>query len=350
MKLRMIVKGIMSAILMTSAWASLANDTTNSFFDLMYQEDVIKVTLSTNIDFLKSNRNNNTYLDGMMSFDDVNGIAQNWKVEVKPRGKYRRMNCADIPPLKIKLKKKSLHAAGLAEFNDMKLVTQCVTENALAAEYLKKEFLAYKLYNQLSSNSYRVQLLRITYIDVISGKKDKQWGFLIEDTAEMRSRIEAENCEKCYHKPAQAFDGIELKTTALFQYMIGNSDWSLKTARNVKIVKKEGRLIAIPYDFDFSGLVNANYAIPNPNYELNSIQERIYLGFPEDIHNMELTINQFVQEKENLKEIVKRMKALGPIARTEVIQYINDFYKNIDHIKVAKTLMAVGTVDDLKQR
>ncbi len=321
-------------------FAAKANDTLyqKSIFDVMNFQEVLKVTLEADFASLDTNRRNPDAYKATLSFVDAQAIEQKWAVQLKARGNFRRLKC-EMVPLKIEFKKKELKAAGLAKFDDMKLVTHCVTDKRTAKALLQKEYLAYKLYNGLTENSFRVQLLKITYKDVKSGKKSKHWAFLIEDTAQLKSRIGAvKTCDNCLNLPRDTFQSTQLKIAAVFQYMIGNSDWDLKVGRNVKYVLKKEKIIAIPYDFDFSGLVNAPYAIPNPNYNIPDIKSRIFLGFPEDIEQLKGIFSYFKTKRADLLKIVENFKPLPFATRLEIASYLDDFYNNLEKLAIGEKM------------
>jgi len=115
----------------------------------------------------------------------------------------------------------------------MKLVTQCIEDEALAKKLLLKEYLAYKLFNQLTDKSFRVQLLKINFIDSHTEEQKVQYGFLIEDTAEFRNRLGATKVDKIYNIQPELLDREQFKIVALFQYMIGNIDYDLSSGRNI---------------------------------------------------------------------------------------------------------------------
>ena len=66
--------------------------------------------------------------------------------------------------------------------------------------------------------------------------------------------------------------------------MIGNTDWTVPVFHNNVLIISQGNLqglgsgIAVPYDFDYSGLVDANYAVPSDQLNLPSVLDRRYLG------------------------------------------------------------------------
>ncbi|MEM1219925.1 MAG: hypothetical protein AAGH79_13485, partial [Bacteroidota bacterium] len=270
---------LVGGLFQISAFAETGEAVEEGIFDLMEVAKPLDLTLTTDLEILRNDRFFDGSTQGSLEFVDKYGNRQLWPIKVKLRGNFRRMHCADIPPLKIKFKKADLEEAGLAPFNDFKLVTQCVANEQQARDYIKREYLAYKMYNEVTEKSFRVQLLRITFVDTRTNMKFHQLAFVIEDTAQMRARLGAKKVKEIYNIPQERFDQEELRKVAVFQYAIGNSDWSLQTSRNLKMIEIEDKVYAIPYDFDFSGLVNASYASANSSWEMKTVRERIYMGF-----------------------------------------------------------------------
>jgi len=299
-----------------------------SIFDVLSHKEVLEFTLETNVNDLKTNRKTEEYQTGFIRFSDADKIEQAWKVKVRPRGKFRRRNCA-MPPLKLKFKKAELATAGLAEFNDLKLVTHCSESKLEAKEWLAKEYIAYKLYNELTPNSFRVQMVKITYLDVPTGKKTKNWGFLIEDKKQVASRMGA-TIHKNDRFNIENVDVEHEKLMTVYQYLIGNEDWDMAMVRNLKLMNKNGKLIPVPYDFDFSGLVNTNYAIPNTNYGLASITDRYYLGTIQPDNDISATLKFFKSKQKNLVKTIRNFKTLNFEGRATTTDYVQSFYQNLD--------------------
>jgi hypothetical protein len=309
-----------------------------SIFDLMYYRDVLQVELETDVENLKNNRRFDGYQAASLTFKDANNEARHWDLKVRIRGNFRRLNCSEMPPLKLNFKKSSLAEAGLAKFDDLKLVTHCIEDRQAAYDLLLREYLAYKMYNELTDNSFRVQLLRITYKDSNTGKKMKQWGFVIEDSAQFKARTNSINCESCINAGLHAFDADNAKLVGIYQYLIGNSDWDIHIGRNVKFYKQDGKVIAVPYDFDFSGLVNAPYAVANPNYEIKFVRDRIYLGFEQLLGQMHSTLFYIEGKRKNLLSVVNRFRQLPLDSRTDMIDYLVSYLNRLEDIQVAKRL------------
>jgi len=307
-----------------------------SIFDVMNHKEVLSVTLEADFAAIDSSRRSNDSHKAVLTFEDEQGIDQTWNVKLKNRGNFRRIKC-EMAPLKINFKKKDLKAAGLAKYDDMKLVTHCASSKLEAKALLQKEYLAYKLYNEITDYSFRVQLLKISYVDINTGKKTKHWAFLIEDTAELKNRIEATaKVEKYLNLPRDTFHDGVLKIASIFQYMIGNADWDLSAGRNLKFFIKNDKVILIPYDFDFSGLVDASYAIPNPNFGIASVKDRIFLGFKEDAAHLRSILAFYKTKKVALLDTVNKFSTLDMNKRQEIIYYLDSFYTNMSDIVIAE--------------
>ncbi|MEM1121144.1 MAG: hypothetical protein AAGJ18_11900 [Bacteroidota bacterium] len=345
LKIRKCLKAILTGCL--TVFAFVAATAQESIFDVMNHKEVLSVTLEADFAALDSARRSAEEYKAVLTFEDETGTAQKWNVKLETRGNYRRLKC-EMVPLKINFKKKDLKAAGLKKYDDMKLVTHCVSSKGEAKALLQKEYLAYKLYNEITEYSYRVQLLKINYVDVNSGKKTKHWAFLIEDTAELKDRIGAtEKVEQYLNLPRDTFHDGLLKITSVYQYLIGNSDWDLQMGRNLKYFIKDDKVILIPYDFDFSGLVNASYAIPNPNYGIPTVKTRIFLGFPEDATKLKGTLSYFKTKREKLYEVVNAFRVLDESGREDVLFYLNGFYENLNDIVLAQKVPAAVDPADL---
>ena len=78
-------------------------------------------------------------------------------------------------------------------------------------------------------------------------------------------------------------DPYVMDRLAIFNYMVSNWDWSIAGQHNVEVIKpvnnnSAGLGKAIPYDFDLTGVVNAEYAVPPPSLGIKDIRERLFLG------------------------------------------------------------------------
>ncbi len=316
------------------AKANNGNTAPESLLDLMSFQEILEVNLETDLVQLMQDRRSKEEIKGKLSFTDNNGRFWSWKLKVGLRGNYRRLNCDGTPPLKLNFKKGELAEAGLSKFDDMKLVTQCVEDENLAKRLLLKEYLAYKLYNQLTDKSLRVQLLKINFIDNNTGDQKVQYGFVIEDTAEFRNRTGAIKMDKLYNVQPEYLDREQFKILALFQYMIGNIDYDLASARNIKMVEIDNQIVTVPYDFDFSEMVKAPYRTGSKRLDVIKQGDRAFLGFPEDLENLEETVELFENNRKALLKIISNFKILEKAERIFIKKYLDTFYDSITAIKL----------------
>jgi len=309
-------------------------NTPESLLDLMSYQEILEVNLTTDFTHLTKDRRSKEEVKGNFSFSDNNGRIWSWKLKVSLRGNYRRINCTGMPPLKLNFKKGELEEAGLSKFDDMKLVTQCIEDENLAKKLLLKEYLAYKLYNQLTDKSLRVQLLKINFIDSNTGDEKTQYGFVIEDTAEFRNRIGATKMDKMYNIQPELLDRDQFKIVALFQYMIGNIDYNLTSGRNLKMLQMNDKVITVPYDFDFSEMVKAPYRTGSKILDVIRQGDRAFLGFPEDVEALEETVLLFKNNRKALLNIVSNFTILNKEERAFVKDYIKGFFNSIAEVKL----------------
>lgn len=297
----------------------------NSAFNQMNFAEILDVTIKADISAIKENRNKATYFKGTLEFEDAAGLPVVHEIEMRARGKFRRMRC-DFPPIKVKFEEKGLESKGLKNFQNLKLVTHC-DDRAHSEQSILKEYQAYKLYSQLSAYSFRVQLLRIHYIDE-GGDDFTRYGFFIESYKELSDRLEVEKV-KVLNISKDQVNKEHLDLVSVYQFMIGNSDWNIIILKNVKLVKPKhsDKVIPVPYDFDFSGLVNAHYAIPCPDYPISSVRDRIYLGSDCKDKSLLPTLEKIEAKKLGLLDTCETFKLMKKGHRKAMTRYLNNFYK-----------------------
>jgi len=137
----------------------------------------------------------------------------------------------------------------------------------------------------MSPQSYRVRLLRVRYEDT-DGKQPRlhepQFGFVIESDEGLARRLKG-RVEKTEAVRFSELDAEQAAAVSLFQYAIGNNDWSFVTAENddtcchnVDLLRVDGRLFPVPYDFDLAAMTRANYRMRN---RMNVSTRREYSGY-----------------------------------------------------------------------
>lgn len=299
-------------------------DEPNSLFDRLVDSQVRDVRLTLDMAAIQANRRTENKLDATFFDGDIT-----YPIDVSVRGRFRRITC-EVPPLMLQFKKDMLRSEGLNTHNDLKLVTLCKNSNA-GIEALMREQLAYELHALITGNSFRTQLLRVTYVDTQTGTEDTQYAILIEDEDQMAERLGGKECKDCFNLPAESFVPGSVATAHLFQYMIGNTDYSIVMDRNVKIVSlPNGQHIPVAYDFDFSGLVDAPYARPNVNVGQTDVQQRVWMGSHYTEAELQTAIDTFNEKEGAVYILVENSTYLDAKTKREAKNYLKGFYRDIN--------------------
>lgn len=298
---------------------------------------ITQVTLTTDVDSLADNKFRDFEIPSTFSYH-ANGKEVTWNVKISPRGKSRKMIC-DMPPFLLNFSKDELKKEGLKTKHDkLKLVNYC-KDGKKYQYYLLREYLIYKMYNIITENSFNVKLVNVNYVDAQNDiKPESQYSFLIEDTDELADRLKAKE-ENKFGMSADSCNSFDYNVLCLFQYMIGNTDWNLALSHNTKFIKKKKseKLIPVPYDFDYSGLVNADYSVPNPDYFQYDVRHRIYIGeYPPD-EEMEKVIQLFKDKKKEIYALINDFELLDKGWRKDMIHYLDKFYKYLNNPKRLKS-------------
>ncbi|MBK9016939.1 MAG: hypothetical protein IPM82_24355 [Saprospiraceae bacterium] len=162
-------------LIATSAILLAQSSDKQSVFELFQTEDYLSITLESDFQNLKKNKNTDDYQPAVLSYQDKDGSTVRWEIEIKPRGKMRRMVCT-MPPLKLKFQKAAIKEQGLEKYRTLEMVEIC-QQGKDYEQYLLREYVAYKLYNMLTDQSFRVQLVKIDF--KILHQKVRRWTDLL---------------------------------------------------------------------------------------------------------------------------------------------------------------------------
>ena len=262
---------------------------------------------------------------------DGRGIA----IDVRVRGNSRIQFC-EFPPLRLSFD--ATAAGSIFEGQDkLKLVTHCRHRNDRAENNVLDEYAAYRVFNALTPRSYRVRLARIHYEDTtgeLDEREKRYYGFLIESDVELAQRMagEAAHVEGATYT---RLDAVQVARMFVFQFLIGNLDYSLVTAENdefcchnVDLFRADNRLYPVPYDFDLSGLVNPAYAKPNRDFGQRRVTQRRYVGYcSSDIATVAEALDYVTGLRDEILAVVASVPALGKRYADSRQRYIEDFFE-----------------------
>jgi hypothetical protein len=308
---------------------------------LFFAEDKpAEFTLSTDFKKILSERKKGVYQPGTatLHLSETDSITDS--IRLYARGEFRRKEC-NMPGLMLNFKNSP--EGKLSPLKKMKLVCGC-TSNEYGEQLLLMEYLIYKMYNQLTDMSFQVRLAKINYKDTRERMKPyTQYAFLLEDVDDMAERNKCKEVENIVFNTEQT-NRQQMTLVALFQYMIGNTDWAVPNYHNIKLMRPDSISVpyVVPYDFDFAGAINARYAAPVPELGIQSVTERLYRGFPRNMGELQLALDVFRKQKENLLSLVKNFELLNKRERDVFYRYVDEFYKIIEDKKDVQHIFIDG--------
>jgi hypothetical protein len=317
-----------------------AVDTLFRDFGLFTSDEILNLSLRFNIGEYMRKKPKEEYMKATLTYyiNDKDSISK--EIKLRSRGISRNSIC-NFPPISLNFKKAGFENDEIKKITKLKMVTHCNSGNE---EYLFKEFLVYKLYNALTDYSFRVRLVKVDYISTEKkGKIIRSYAFLIEPIDMLAGRtntVEVDNL-----KLSQKFIIPEfMDRVNLFNYMIGNTDWSVAGLHNVKVISVTdanypGLGGIVPYDFDYSGLVNAHYALPAEGLAIKSVTERIYLGACRSEEQFKERLKQFSEKKAEFYRIINEFQYLNEKDKKKMTAYLDEFYKALEKNQLMNTLL-----------
>jgi hypothetical protein len=300
--------------------------------DFYAEERPVVVRLESDFTHLSLNREKEEYQPAVLHVQFSDEVAMRCEVRIRPRGKSRLKYCT-TPPLKIDFTESGLQATSLRQLEKVKLVTRC-REDYWFETYVLKEFLVYKMHNQITPLSYRARLAKILFVD--TGNNGNQWenfGFILEETDAVGRREGLDEVEEPTHMVSKLNPDHALQLS-MFQYMVGNTDWHLSIGHNLKYYKdpesEAKQLWAIPYDFDLTGMVKAVYAAPRGDLNQKNVKDRKFIGNKPTEDRLQKTILHFQNQKENLYRVVEEFEYLKSKDKKAMIKYLDDFFEILE--------------------
>lgn len=298
---------------------------------LFQSDDVLKVTLEADFKALRGDRDEeNEERLGRILWTADDGSERSAELQVRTRGNFRlnRKNCR-MPPLRLNFKTGAMEGTPFAGQDKLKLVTYC-RDNDKYEQNVAEEYLVYRLYNQVTDESFQVRPLQLTYVDT-SGDDDPltRFAFLIESEEALAERLGGRMVEIPAAHPS-AYPTPETPKLAIFQFMVGNTDWSMVRFHNVKLFQRaDGTAVPVPYDFDWSGVVSAPYARPDESLGTRNVRQRLYRGFCRDGVDFAELYAGFRELEPRFREVIASAPLLDEDNRKKIGEYLDDFYEVI---------------------
>ena len=277
----------------------------------------------------------------------VDGVA--YPITLTPRGITRKMSdICDFPPLRVELTRAAPPGSLFEHQRKLKLVTHC-QRSANFQQKLLLEYSAYRLYNLITPQSFRARLADIDYFDESGRPYISRTGFFLEDFSDVAKR----NGMSVAHMP-ELISGSLLDPAGggrfgVFEYMISNYDWSMRAGpkgteccHNSRLLRPDAgsQLIPVPYDFDFSGLVDAPYATPPEGISINSVRQRTYRGYCAHVAQARAFAAQLSPRRAEFLGVFATIPGLDPREQARAVNYLQGFFADLDSGKMFKSCVS----------
>lgn len=312
-----------------------------AFFD---SQSPLDVTITVNLKQLKGDRGDSVpWRNATLATSSSDGRALTIPMKMRTRGIWRRRKC-DYPPIRLNFAKPAVKDTELEGLDKPKLVNFC-RDVGVHEQYILQEFQLYRVYNLLTPNSHKARLLRLSYVDSATGKLEaKRFAFIVEEPKAMGDRLGGRMLEE---KGARAEDLDDYSTAlfGLFEYMIGNTDFSISATHNAELLAlPTGALVPVAYDFDFSGAVNTTYATPEPRLRLENVRTRRYRAYCVDPTHVDTAVAEFNRRREDIFALYddKIGKLINPRLRDSTLEYFREFYGIINDGRSLKSQIMEG--------
>jgi hypothetical protein len=269
--------GTIACVLACSAGAQDTSET--RIPPLFARETPLAVTFSVNIQQLRRDKTRTApWRAATLTYIGADSAPVRVPVRAKTHGIWRLAHC-DFPPVRLNFSGKNTKTTVFTHLDRPKLTNFC-HDNDRYEQYVLQELQLYRIYQLLTPISHRVRLLRVSYVDSAAGKTETtRYAFLLEDPERMAARLSG-RLFKQKGAGANDFDPEQLGLAYLFEYLVGNTDFSFNQLHNAEIVAlTDGRYLPIAYDFDFAGAVDAPYATPDPSIRITRVRQRRFRGY-----------------------------------------------------------------------
>jgi len=329
------LKGETKHALLFLACCFLLSSALGQSFNLFDSDEVMELTLRGDLKTVFKDRGDDSQYHPATLHYQADKNAINIPIKIKTRGHFRKIssNCK-YPPILLNFAKSPIPKSSVFYGQDkVKLVTPCRGD-----QYVIHEYLVYKLYNFITPKSFKARLVKVIYQDTVKNKSsDPYYGILLEEEEQMAMRNLSNSLEKIGLRPEETQKGDFLKM-AVFEYMIGNTDWSVQFQQNIKLITVDSTSLptTIPYDFDHAGIVRAPYAKPAEELQMSSTLQRRYRGYciPE-MNQFTEVFETFNQLKDDFYALYEGNPLLSSSYQNQTLKFLDQFYETINDPKKA---------------
>jgi hypothetical protein len=296
----------------------------------------LELTLTVNMRRIMGDRDTtkreHPYRAATLAYRDSSGALVTLPADVRERGIWRLQNC-QFPPLRLRIAKKAADPTVFDRERRPKLVTHCRNSDDFE-QYLLHEYAIYRMHALVTPVALMSRLARITYVDSASGKTvATRAAIFLEDEDNLAERLGGRVFE-VKGVPSEQLEPFDTFVMSLFQYMIGNTDWSVPGLHNIQIIQADSgtfpRHFGLAYDWDWTGLVQARYAVPHPMLRIRRVRDRLYRGVCPSEPDLAKAVALFNEKRAAILAVYDSIPGLQPSVARDGREYIEDFFRIIN--------------------
>ncbi len=248
-------------------------------------------------------------------------------LRVRTRGIWRRANC-DSPPIRLRFTDSLARGTLLHGVHTAKLVVPC-RGPGVYEQLVLQEYGVYRVLQLLTPASLKVRLLRVTFEDERGrGQPQERWAFVTEDPERLADRLKGFIATGGAPRVSN-LSPYQAALLGTFQYLIGNTDWSMPARHNIAVLTVEDSVYAVPFDFDWTGAVDAPYAKPLPVLPIRSVRERMWRGRCQTAEELEPVLARLEALRDTITALYWSIPGLEPRELQKTLDYYGEFYRAI---------------------
>jgi hypothetical protein len=301
-------------------------------------QDPIEVTLTANIGKIRGDKSADApWHTATLTYKAAEGNLVTVPIKARSRGIWRLKMC-EFPPLRLNFSGETAKGTIFQKLDKPKLVSYCHNGDDYE-QYILQEYQLYRIYQLLTPVSHKARLLKLTFTDSADGKvRARRYGFILEEPRALAARLGGQVREEKGAVPG-VLDPFPDALFGVFQYFIGNTDFSEWALHNVELFYGSGgEIMPVPYDFDFAGAVNARYATADVKLGIPNVRQRLFRGYCTEPAAFDKAFAIFNEKRPQIYALyadsIGKLMNRGTVRET--LRYFDEFYETINNKRAAK--------------
>jgi hypothetical protein len=268
-----------------------------------------------------------------------------YPITLTPRGITRlKKEICEFPPLRVELTRPAPPGSLFQGQHRLKLFVHCKRDPAFQQKVLL-EYSAYRLYNLMTPLSFRARLANINYVEADGRPYVSRIGYFLEELSDVARRNGMSNAHMGALVPVTQLEPASAARVAVFEYMISNYDWSMRAGpkgeeccHNSRLLtdRPNGLLTVVPYDFDFSGLVDAPYAGPPEGIPIDDLRQRNYRGYCTHMTQARAVAAQLLPRRAEFLGVFSQIPGLDQRNQSRASAFIDGFFGDLASGRIFK--------------